>query len=314
MNKLTFEKIDFVKSNFENLLKKNLKLTKVQSPLFLLSSENLNDMLNGVEKPVIFDVDGIKEKVEIIHSLAKWKRIALQKYKFKLNEGLYCDMKAIRRNELLDETHSCLVDQWDWEKIIQKKDRTLKTLKINANKIYKSFLETQKLYNRKFKCKNNDFLPNELFFITSQELEDMYPNDNPKERENKIAKKHKAVFIIGIGDKLKSGSSHDGRSPEYDDWSLNGDIILWNDVLKSSFEISSMGVRVDSFSLIEQLSKHKISKKYTAYQLNIIENKLPFTIGGGIGQSRVTMYIMRSKHIGETQVSIWPKNCINKVL
>ena len=267
----------------------------------------MNDTLNGVEKPVSFSIDGIECEAEIIHSLAKWKRVALEKYKFKNGTGLFADMRAIRRNELLDNIHSCLVDQWDWEKIILKNQRTIAILKSHANKVYSILLDIQKEYNKKFKVKNNIFLPDKLFCITSQKLEDMYPNLSPKERENKICKEHKAILLIGIGHKLNSGISHDGRSPEYDDWSMNGDILLWNETLKQAFKISSMGIRVDSSSIKLQLETIYKTSNYTKYQNDIINNKLPLTIGGGIGQSRVCMYIMQTKHIGEVQASIWPE-------
>lgn len=307
MDLQTLKKIDFIKTKFENELKNKMKLVKVPSPLFFLEEDYLNDTLNGVEKPVSFEIDGIDCEAEIIHSLAKWKRVALKKYKFKNGNGIFADMRAIRRNEILDKIHSCLVDQWDWEKIISKNQRTISTLKSHANKVYKILLETQKEYNKKFKSKNNIFLPEKLFCITSQKLEDMYPNLSPKERENKICKEHKAVLLIGIGGKLKSGIPHDGRSPEYDDWSMNGDILLWNETLKQAFEISSMGVRVDSNSIKSQLETVNKTSNFTKYQEDIINNKLPFTIGGGIGQSRVCMYVMQTKHIGEVQSSVWPK-------
>ncbi len=309
--KKIFNDINNVKKTIESNLEKNLNLVKIPAPLFLNQDIKLNDMLNGVERPVTFEYGKQKQCAEIVHSLAKWKRVALKEYGFKLNEGIYTNMIAIRRDEQLDNTHSYYVDQWDWEKVINDKKRNINTLKEHANKVYKSIINTYYLFNKNSKIK----YPDELYFITSQELEDLYPKLSPKQREDEISKKYKAVFIIGIGNKLNSGLEHDLRSPEYDDWNLNGDIILWFDKLNSAIELSSMGIRVDSKSLLDQLnlSKSKLNKKdLSKYQLDIIENNLPLTIGGGIGQSRVCMFILNCEHIGQVQQSIWDQKDIKK--
>ncbi|MBQ9765894.1 MAG: aspartate--ammonia ligase [Lachnospiraceae bacterium] len=302
-----------IKDYFERALAKALNLTRVSAPLFVKPESGLNDNLNGVERPVKF---GVKEQndaeVEIVHSLAKWKRLALKKYEFNKGEGLYTDMSAIRRDEDTDNIHSIYVDQWDWEKIIDKSERNMDTLQDVVNKIYGTLKETEKLV-----CDKYDFikpiLPEEITFITSQELEDMYPNLTGKERENKIAKLKGAVFIMQIGGVLKSGERHDGRAPDYDDWELNGDILVYYPVLDIALELSSMGIRVDEEALAKQL---KISgcedRAKLPFQKALLNGELPYTIGGGIGQSRLCLFFMRRAHIGEVQSSIWPEDVIEK--
>lgn len=300
------------KDFFERRLADELDLTRVSAPLFVHADSGLNDNLNGVERPVSFDVKGIGGKeVEIVHSLAKWKRMALHKYDFNIGEGLYTDMNAIRRDEDLDNLHSIYVDQWDWEKIITKEERNIETLKDIVKSIYNVFKDTEKYLESLYpelKC----FLPNEITFITTQELEDMYPDLSAKERENAIAKEKGAVFIVGIGDILKSGQKHDGRAPDYDDWHLNGDIIFWYPVLNMAMELSSMGIRVDEEVLKRQL---KISncedRKDLDYHQLVLSKKLPYTIGGGIGQSRICMFFLKKAHIGEVQAAIWPQDMID---
>lgn len=294
-----------IKDYFEKNLAEALNLTRVSAPLFVEKSTGLNDNLNGVERPVGFDIKGIDSEFEIVHSLAKWKRMSLARYNFEVGTGLYTDMNAIRRDEDLDNLHSVYVDQWDWEKIISKEERTVETLKETVKKIYGVFKKLEDFAVSEL-IENEKFLPDEIFFITTQELEDKYPNLTPKEREDEICKEHKAVFIMKIGDLLNSGEKHDGRAPDYDDWSLNGDIIFWYPVLERAFEVSSMGIRVDEKALEEQLKKASCEeRKELDFHKNLLEGKLPYTIGGGIGQSRMCMYFLRKAHIGEVQASVW---------
>lgn len=294
-----------IKDYFEKNLAEALNLTRVSAPLFVEKSTGLNDNLNGVERPVGFDIKGIDSEFEIVHSLAKWKRMSLARYNFEVGTGLYTDMNAIRRDEDLDNLHSVYVDQWDWEKIISKEERTVETLKETVKKIYGVFKKLEDFAVSEL-IENEKFLPDEIFFITTQELEDKYPNLTPKERENAICKEHKAVFIMKIGDLLNSGEKHDGRAPDYDDWSLNGDIIFWYPVLERAFEVSSMGIRVDEKALEEQLKKAGCEeRKEFDFHKNLLEGKFPYTIGGGIGQSRMCMYFLRKAHIGEVQASVW---------
>lgn len=294
-----------IKDYFEKNLAEALNLTRVSAPLFVEKSTGLNDNLNGVERPVGFDIKGIDSEFEIVHSLAKWKRMSLARYNFKVGTGLYTDMNAIRRDEDLDNLHSVYVDQWDWEKIISKEERTVETLKETVKKIYGVFKKLEDFAISEL-IENEKFLPEEIFFITTQELEDKYPNLTPKEREDAICKEHKAVFIMKIGDILNSGEKHDGRAPDYDDWSLNGDIVFWYPVLERAFEVSSMGIRVDEKALEEQLKKAGCEeRKELDFHKNLLEGKLPYTIGGGIGQSRMCMYFLRKAHIGEVQASVW---------
>lgn len=294
-----------IKDYFEKNLAEALNLTRVSAPLFVEKSTGLNDNLNGVERPVGFDIKGIDSEFEIVHSLAKWKRMSLARYNFEVGTGLYTDMNAIRRDEDLDNLHSVYVDQWDWEKIISKEERTVETLKETVKKIYGVFKKLEDFAVNEL-IENEKFLPEEIFFITTQELEDKYPNLTPKEREDAICKEHKAVFIMKIGDILNSGEKHDGRAPDYDDWSLNGDIVFWYPVLERAFEVSSMGIRVDEKALEEQLKKAGCEeRKELDFHKNLLEGKLPYTIGGGIGQSRMCMYFLRKAHIGEVQASVW---------
>ena len=296
-----------VKDFFQRELAKQLNLTRVSAPLFLLPESGLNDNLNGVERPVSFGIlEQDNRQAEIVHSLAKWKRQALKQYGFKEGEGLYTDMSAIRRDEITDNIHSIYVDQWDWEKIISKEDRTREKLESIVRSVYKALKVTEDYMAYEYEYIGK-YLPENITFVTTQELEDMYPDCTPKERENKIAKLHGAVFIEQIGDKMKSGEKHDGRAPDYDDWKLNGDIIVYYPVLGSAFEISSMGIRVDEDSLKEQLAKAGCEERAELpFQKAILNKELPYTVGGGIGQSRICMFFLRKAHIGEVQASIWP--------
>lgn len=295
-----------VKDFFETKLADTLNLTRVSAPLFLENSSGLNDNLNGVERPVNFDMLAIEDSnIEIVHSLAKWKRFALHRYKFEAGSGLYTDMNAIRRDEELDNTHSIYVDQWDWEKVITKENRNLATLKDTVRKIFSVFKSTEDFISSEYPSIEK-ILPEDITFITSQELEDMYPSLTSKERENAITKEHKAVFILGIGDELKSGEKHDGRSPDYDDWKLNGDILFYDPLFDSAIELSSMGIRVDKAALEYQLQKSGCEdRRNLPFHKALLEEKLPLTMGGGIGQSRICMFFLRKAHIGEVQASIW---------
>ena len=299
--------IKLIKDNFENQLAKKLNLTRVSAPLFVMKSSGLNDYLNGYERPVTFDALSFTGDVEIVQSLAKWKRCALARYNFPVGSGLYTDMNAIRRDEELDNIHSMYVDQWDWEKIITHNDRKLSYLKKTVKSIYSVILSIANKVNKKYPSLIYD-LPKEIFFITTQELYDLYPNLTSKERENEITKLHKAVFLLKIGGKLKNGSPHDGRAADYDDWNLNGDLLLWHEALGIALEVSSMGIRVDEVSLVKQLEmKNEMFKLNNSYCQSLIKKELPYTIGGGIGQSRLCMYFLKKKHIGEVQASLWPE-------
>lgn len=300
-----------VKDCFEKTLAKNLNLTRVSAPLFVMPNSGLNDDLNGVERPVRFEVKGIdNENIEVVHSLAKWKRMALHKYGFQPGEGLYADMNAIRRDEDLDNLHSIYVDQWDWEVILNKEERNMQTLKNMVTKIFKVFKIVES-YITDYYNELEKFLPNEVKFISTQELEDMYPGLSPKEREDKITEKYGAVFLTQIGDTLNSGIKHDGRAPDYDDWSLNGDLLFWYPVLNHAFEVSSMGIRVDEDTLLKQLFiADCLEKRELEFHKSILDKTLPYTIGGGLGQSRICMYLLGKAHIGEVQAAIWPKNMI----
>ena len=300
--------IKTVKDFFQQTLASRLNLLRVSAPLFVTPSSGLNDNLNGIERPVSF---GIREQnentAEIVHSLAKWKRYALKEYGFSHGEGLYTDMNAIRRDEDTDNIHSIYVDQWDWEKIISHEERTVDTLKDVVRTIYKVLKKTEKYMAIQYDY-IEEILPKEIFFITSQELEDLYPDCTPKEREYRITKEKGAVFIMQIGDVLASGERHDGRAPDYDDWSLNGDIIVYYPVLDIALELSSMGIRVDEESLLRQLAAAECPERASLpFQKAILEKTLPYTIGGGIGQSRICMFYLRKAHIGEVQVSLWPE-------
>lgn len=300
-----------VKDYFQDELAYGLHLRRVSAPLFVRPETGLNDNLNGVERRVSFTLKDMDEaQVEVVQSLAKWKRNALGKYGIKPGNGIYTDMNAIRRDEELDNLHSIYVDQWDWEKVMNKEDRTTEYLHETVETIYNAVKNLGDYVNRLYHDVQTE-LPNEIYFITSQELEDLYPDKTPKEREDLICRDHGAVFIEKIGGPLKSGEKHDGRSPDYDDWELNGDIILWNDVLDRAFEISSMGIRVDAEAMDRQLkigdAEDRRSKPFHQAVLN---NELPYSIGGGIGQSRLCMFFLRKAHIGEVQASVWPDDMI----
>ena len=305
--------IKFVKDFFEKELSSALNLTRISAPLFVRKSSGLNDNLNGVERPVAFETKEVPdETLEIVHSLAKWKRMALKRYKVPVGQGIYTDMNAIRRDEDMDNTHSIYVDQWDWEKVITKEDRNFDFLKETVRKIYKVFLNTEKELSARFeKVKIN--LPNEVTFITSQELENLYPNLTPEERENEFAKSKGAIFVMQIGKVLASGQRHDGRAPDYDDWELNGDLILWDPALNHSLELSSMGIRVDKDALERQLKELNLEeRKELDFHKQLLNGELPLTIGGGIGQSRICMFFLQKAHIGEVQASFWTED-IKKV-
>lgn len=303
--------IKLIKDTFEKSLAEELNLTRVSAPLFVFPETGLNDNLNGIERPVKFDLKGIDNKeVEIVQSLAKWKRVALQRYGFLKNEGLYTDMNAIRRDEDLDNTHSIYVDQWDWEKIISFESRNIETLYSSVTKIYKSFKKLESYIINMYPCLDK-YLPDEITFVTSQELEDMYPELSPKEREDAICKKYGAVFLSKIGSKLRSGVPHDGRAPDYDDWNLNGDILFWYPVLEKAFEVSSMGIRVCENTLLSQLKESNCEDRLELeYHKSIISKQLPYTIGGGLGQSRICMFFLGKAHIGEVQSTVWPYDLI----
>jgi aspartate--ammonia ligase len=302
-----------VKDFFERELAKQLNLIRVSSPLFVKPETGLNDNLSGVERPVAFGLKDQNEAiVEIVHSLAKWKRLALKKYGFTIGEGIYTDMNAIRRDEDTDNIHSIYVDQWDWEKIIDKSERTEETLKKIVRLVYNALKNTEKFIVGIYSY-TGEILPEDIFFITSQELEDRYPNLTPKEREHDIAKEMGAVFIMQIGGVLTSGMPHDGRSPDYDDWKLNGDIIVYYPVLDIALELSSMGIRVDEDSLKEQLMiSGCMDRAELPFQKALLNKELPYTVGGGIGQSRICMFYLRKAHIGEVQASVWPDNVIEE--
>ena len=300
-----------IKDYFQQELAYGLNLRRVSAPLFVDPQTGLNDNLNGVERRVNFTLKGIDElEVEIVQSLAKGKRMALGKYGIEPGHGIYTDMNAIRRDEDLDNLHSVYVDQWDWEKVITKEQRTEAYLKETVEIIYNAVKNLGDYVNRLYRDVRTE-IPNEIFFITSQELEDRYPDLTPKQREDEITKEYGAVFIEKIGGELKSGKPHDGRSPDYDDWELNGDILLWNEVLDRSFEISSMGIRVDAESMKKQLEKAGCPERASlSYQKAVLNDELPYTIGGGIGQSRLCMFFLRKAHIGEVQASVWPQEMI----
>ncbi len=300
-----------IKDYFQQELAYGLSLRRVSAPLFVDPRTGLNDNLNGVERRVAFTLKDIDElEVEVVQSLAKWKRMALGKYNIQPGHGIYTDMNAIRRDEELDNLHSAYVDQWDWEKVITKEQRNEEYLKETVITIYNALKNLGDYVNRLYRNIQTE-LPNEIFFITTQELEDMYPDMTAKEREDAITKEHGAVFIMKIGGQLKSGKKHDGRSPDYDDWELNGDIILWNEVLDRAFEISSMGIRVDADAMRRQLEAEGcMDRAELPFQKAILNDELPYTIGGGIGQSRLCMFFLRKAHIGEVQASVWPQKMI----
>ena len=305
----TQDAIKYIRDTFQKEMGREMHLERISAPLFVEKSSGLNDNLNGVERPVSFDMAAIPgETMEVVHSLAKWKRMALKEYGFQPGEGLYTNMNAIRRDEELDNLHSCYVDQWDWEKVINKEDRNEKTLKDTVRLIFKiiKHMQHEVWYKYPQAVKH---LPSDIFFITSQELEDLFPDNTPKEREYYITKAKGAVCIMQIGDTLESGEPHDGRAPDYDDWALNADILVYYPVLDIALELSSMGIRVDKTALISQLDKAGCpERKDLPFQKSIIDGTLPYTIGGGIGQSRICMFFLRKAHIGEVHVSLWPES------
>ena len=303
--------IKTVKDFFQNLLSQRLNLSRVSAPLFVDPDSGLNDNLNGVERPVTFDIkEQNGREAEVVQSLAKWKRYALKKYGFSYGEGLYTDMNAIRRDEITDNIHSIFVDQWDWEKIIKKDERTIATLMDTVKVVYKCLRKTEKYMAIQYDY-IEEILPHDIFFVTTQELADMFPDNTPKEREYYIAKAKGAVCIMQIGDVLENGERHDGRAPDYDDWSLNADIVVYYPVLDIALELSSMGIRVDKKALLSQLKKADCEeRKDLPFQKAIINEELPYTIGGGIGQSRICMFFLRKAHIGEVQSSLWPEDMI----
>ena len=314
--KQTEQAIKQIKDFFQENLSTELRLSRVTAPLFVLQGLGINDDLNGVERPVTFPIKDLGDaKAEVVHSLAKWKRLTLAEYHIEPGYGIYTDMNAIRADEELDNLHSLYVDQWDWEAVITQEERTLSYLKNVVERIYAAILRTEYLTCETYK-EIKPFLPRKIHFIHSEELLQMYPNLSPKEREDAICKKYGAVFIVGIGGKLSDGEKHDGRAPDYDDWStvaedgragLNGDILIWYPVLERSFELSSMGIRVDQEALLRQLKlEGKADRKQLFFHRQLLDGRLPLSIGGGIGQSRLCMVMLHKAHIGEIQASIWP--------
>ena len=303
--------IKLIKDTFERRLAENLGLTRVSAPLFVGPDSGLNDNLNGVERPVRFDLLHFGCEVEIVQSLAKWKRMALKRYGFPPHSGLYADMNAIRRDEQPDNLHSVYVDQWDWERVITPEERCEKTLRETVHSIIAALRDTEQALCSAFPVYSPSVDP-DVFFITTQELEDRYPNLTPKEREHAICREHHTVFLSQIGGALKSGAPHDGRAPDYDDWSLNGDILLYFPTLDISFEISSMGIRVDAQTLDHQLTISGCNdRRALPFHQMLLSGDLPQTIGGGIGQSRLCMFLLQSAHIGEVQASVWPKDMVS---
>ena len=302
--------IELIHEEFQHSLSVRLNLHRVSAPLFVDGGTGLNDDLNGVERPVTFDIPAVGTDGQVVHSLAKWKRLALKRYGFHEGKGLYTDMNAIRRDEEVDNIHSIYVDQWDWEKIISREDRNVNYLKASVRSIVGAVCETAEALNVAFPSLRGK-LEREVYFITTQELEDMYPDLTPSERETAICREHHTVFLMQIGKTLKSGIRHDGRAPDYDDWELNGDILMWNPVLERSFEISSMGIRVDEESLDRQLTLADCNeRRELPFHKMLLNGELPLTMGGGIGQSRLCMLMLGTCHIGEVQASLWDKETI----
>ncbi|WP_304205551.1 aspartate--ammonia ligase [Peptostreptococcus russellii] len=307
----TQKAIKKLKDYFQKELSEELNLLRVSSPLFVLPESGTNDNLNGIETPVSFNVPFLNKKAEIVQSLAKWKRVAIERYNIPMYEGIYADMNAIRKDEELDNIHSFYVDQWDWEYKIKKSDRSYEKLVWIVEKIFDVFKRTDE-YIMGLYPEFEPLLPEKITFVSTQELEDEWPNLTPKERERKIVERHKAVFLTGIGKSLESGEKHDGRSPDYDDWDLNGDLLFYNPVLDDVLELSSMGIRVDEEALERQLEiAGAEDRKNLDYHRALLNGELPYTIGGGIGQSRICMFFLRKAHIGEVQVGIWPKRMIS---
>ncbi len=303
--------IDFIKREFSRNLSAALTLRRVSAPLFVRESSGLNDNLNGVERPVEFDIPAVGETAQIVHSLAKWKRMALARYGFPVGVGLYTDMNAVRRDEELDNLHSVYVDQWDWEKVISTEDRTEAHLRETVRQIVGAICDTNDAVCREFPSLGCQ-IGRDVTFVTSQELEDAYPNLTPHEREDRFVREHGTSFIMQIGGALRSGKPHDGRAPDYDDWALNGDIMVWNTVLNRAFELSSMGIRVDAESLKRQLRLAGCpEREKLEFHRALLNGKLPLTMGGGIGQSRLCMLMLGSAHIGEVQVSVWDSDTVS---
>ena len=304
--------IELIHADFQHNLTVRLNLHRVSAPLFVDGKTGLNDDLNGVERAVSFDIPDVGTDGQVVHSLAKWKRLALKRYQFHPGEGLYTDMNAIRRDEELDNLHSAYVDQWDWEKIITQEDRTRDYLKQTVNAIVRALVDTQSFLRSVFpQLSALPELPGQVTFVTAQDLEDLYPQLSPKERENTIVREHGAVFLMGIGGKLKSGQPHDGRAPDYDDWNLNGDILFWDSVNGQAIELSSMGIRVSPESLDRQLTLAGCdSRRSLPFHRMLLNGELPLTMGGGIGQSRVSMLLLGKAHIGEVQSSLWDPDTV----
>ena len=299
--------IEFIKSNFQVNLSNALNLRRVSAPLFVEESSGLNDNLNGYERPVSFDIPDVGTEAQVVHSLAKWKRLALKRYQFNPGKGLFTDMNAIRRDEETDNLHSVYVDQWDWEAVIRREDRTIEFLKETVRKIYAAIRSTAETLCRTYPALDN-YLSDDISFVTTQELEDAYPDLTPKQRETKYVREHGSSFIMQIGGRLRSGNKHDGRAPDYDDWKLNGDIVLYYPVLDCAFEVSSMGIRVDADSLVQQLNAENCADRLSyPFHKALVSGELPLTMGGGIGQSRLCMFLLNKMHIGEVQVSLWDK-------
>ena len=304
--------IKLVKDTFERQLARHLSLTRVSAPLMVYADSGLNDNLNGYERPIDFDVPALGDReLEIVHSLAKWKRMALKNYGIRRFKGIYTDMNAIRRDESLDNLHSIYVDQWDWEKVIEDEDRNLDFLKGTVDRIMKAIMDTEDAIRQNYPELDIIVKQPDVFYITSKELYEMYPDLSSKEREDRIVKEKKTVFIMQIGDKLPDGKPHDGRAPDYDDWQLNGDLLIWYDVLNTAVELSSMGIRVNKDSLVDQLQKSgKMERMELPYHKALMNDELPLTMGGGIGQSRLCMLLLNKAHVGEVQASVWPDNMI----
>ncbi|MHC6161625.1 aspartate--ammonia ligase [Lactiplantibacillus plantarum] len=311
--KETQQAIRYIRETFQDEFGKQLNLSRLSAPMFVEKKTGLNDNLNGVEKPVSFTMQDMgDEQIEIVHSLAKWKRVALKRYGFDMHEGLYTNMNAIRKDEDLDNYHSAYVDQWDWEKVISKEERTVETLKATVRQIFKVIKHMEHEVWYKFPQAVHH-LPDEIHFLTTQELEDMYPDMTPRERENAICKKLGCVFLMQIGWKLDSGERHDGRAPDYDDWKLNGDILFWYEPLDQAIEISSMGIRVDAESMKKQLKDVDAEDRLSLpYHQMILNAHVPYTIGGGIGQSRLCMLLLGKAHVGEVQAALWPQAMIDQ--
>lgn len=304
--------ISCIKQTFQKELSAALNLKRVSAPLFVTEASGLNDNLSGVERPVSFDIPAVGADAQIVHSLAKWKRLALKRYGFKIGEGLYTDMNAIRRDEELDNLHSIYVDQWDWEKIITEETRNEEYLRLVVKAIVKAICDTNDHLRLRFPQLKSE-LKSEVTFVTTQQLEDLYPNLTPSERENAFVKEHKTVFIMKIGGVLRSGKPHDNRAPDYDDWNLNGDIFFWDETLNRGIEISSMGIRVNAETLDKQLKVAGCDdRRELMFHKMLLENKLPLTVGGGIGQSRLCMLILGACHIGEVQSSIWDEHTVTE--